>query len=170
QRTGTLDAASAAIASARASYDLLLANPKQAELARAQAQVQQAEVALKVAQLALEDATLRAPSPGTVAEVNLTIGESPDAQLPAFVLASGEFQIETTDLTELQVVGIQPGNTVDLRFDALPDLALRGTVAKIETIGQRSQGDIIYTVVITPEQLDPRLRWNMTAAVSFPAE
>ena len=168
QRTGALAAGDAAVASARASYDLLLATPATAELARATAQVKQAQVAVKSAELALENAAIRAPIDGSVAEINLTVGETPDPQQAAMVLASDTWQIETTDLTELQVVDLEPGGAVEIAFDALPDLVLRGTITEIATIGERKQGDITYTVVITPEQSDPRLRWNMTAAVRFP--
>lgn len=167
QRTGNLEAAAAGVAQAQASLDSLLAAPKTAEAARAKAQIDQATVAVKSAELALENATLRAPGAGSVAEINLTVGEVPAAQQAAIVLASTTWKIETTDLTELQVVKLKVGDKALLNFDALPDVKLNGTVTTIDTIGESSKGDIVYTVAITPEQPEPRLRWNMTAAVVF---
>jgi hypothetical protein len=35
-------------------------------------------------------------------------------------------------------------------------------------MGSNRQGDIVYTAEIALAQTDPRLRWNMTAVVTFP--
>jgi HlyD family secretion protein len=55
-----------------------------------------------------------------------------------------------------------------VRFDALPDLQLAGTVSRVALMGSNRQGDIVYTAEIALAQTDPRLRWNMTAVVTFP--
>jgi len=44
---------------------------------------------------------------------------------------------------------------------------LAGVVSRIKAIGKNSQGDIVYTVVVAPQQADARLRWNMTATVKI---
>jgi len=80
------------------------------------------------------------------------------------------WQIETTDLTELNVVRVGAGSPVTMTFDALPGLELSGTVSRIRALGENKQGDITYVVTITPDQQDERLRWNMTAAVSILAK
>jgi HlyD family secretion protein len=67
----------------------------------------------------------------------------------------------------LSVVSIALGDRAVVRFDALPDLSLEGTVTVIEALGEMTRGEIAYRVTITPEQVDPRLRWNMTADVSI---
>ena len=40
-------------------------------------------------------------------------------------------------------------------------------MSQIRPYGNTRQGDIVYTVIITPDQQDERLRWNMTAKVSI---
>ena len=40
-------------------------------------------------------------------------------------------------------------------------------MVRIKPLGENKQGDMTYTVVIQPDQLDDRLRWNMTAAVAI---
>ena len=40
-------------------------------------------------------------------------------------------------------------------------------MARIKPLGENKQGDIVYLVVVQPAQLDPRLRWNMTASVTI---
>ena len=116
-------------------------------------------------------------------------GEQVAPNVPVIQLADlSRWQIETLDLTELDVGGIAPGDTVDLTFDALPSLALTGKVVRIRPVGetssveaassllpqrsaavaeQQASGDIVYRVVIEPETHDARLLWNMTALVDF---
>ena len=48
-----------------------------------------------------------------------------------------------------------------------PASTLTGKVIRIKPLGENKQGDMTYTVVIQPDQLDARLRWNMTAAVAI---
>ncbi|HEU5101339.1 MAG TPA: RND transporter, partial [Roseiflexaceae bacterium] len=60
---------------------------------------------------------------------------------------------------------VQVGGQATVTFDAIPDLDLLGTVSGIRMLGENKQGDITYTVTIKLDHQDPRLRWNMTAAV-----
>ncbi len=76
-------------------------------------------------------------------------------------------QIETDDLTELNIVRVREGAPATVTFDAVPGLTLTGRVVRIKPLGENRQGDMTYTVVIRPDQLDERLRWNMTAAVAI---
>ncbi len=166
ERAGSLAAAQAGVSSAEARLAELEADPSTANLAAAEARIQGAEVSLKQARLAVEKATLNAPIAGSVAELNLTVGELPPAALPAIILADfSSWEIETEDLTELSIVRVREGDQAVVTFDALPDFELSGTVSQIKPVGKNRQGDIVYTVVIEPEQWDDRLRWNMTAAV-----
>jgi HlyD family secretion protein len=80
------------------------------------------------------------------------------------------WRIETSDLTELDIVNVRVGDAATLSFDALPELTLPGLVTEVESFGQTFQGDVIYTVVVEPQAWDERLRWNMTATVTVEAE
>jgi HlyD family secretion protein len=77
------------------------------------------------------------------------------------------WRIETTDLTELSVVKVAPGDRATIAVDAIPGLELPGEVASINPVGKDKRGDISYTALIKPLEADPRLRWNMTVAVTF---
>jgi HlyD family secretion protein len=65
----------------------------------------------------------------------------------------------------LDIVAIREGDAVTIRFDALPGVALVGTVARIKPLGETYRGDMTYTVVVILKQPDARLRWNMTATI-----
>jgi HlyD family secretion protein len=103
-----------------------------------------------------------------VATINTAVGEQVGAGTPVIVMAdTSAWEIETSDLTEFDVVGVRPGDSVLLTFDAIPDLQLQGTVSRIRPIGEDNRGDTVYKVVVTPNENDPRLLWNMTAVVEF---
>jgi multidrug resistance efflux pump len=75
--------------------------------------------------------------------------------------------VETTDVTELEVVKISVGQEVTILPDALPDLPLKGTVTEISQAYILQGGDIIYTVRIAVQETDPRLKWGMTVEATF---
>jgi HlyD family secretion protein len=159
----------AAVRRARAQLDLLTAGATAEQIAAAQAAVDQAAATLQQAQASLDDTVLRAPFAGTLAALHVSPGEPVMPAAPVAELGDlSRWQVETDDLTELDVVGVEVGQTVDVTFDAIPDLTLQGTVLRIQPLGVEKVGDVTYTVVVRPEQQDPRLRWGMTAVVTIP--
>lgn len=175
QRAGTLTSAAASVSSAQsgmeqaqANLENLTADPQTYELDKSLATIQQREVSLKQAQLNLEKATLTAPFAGTVVEVNPDEGEWFSSSDTAVILADiSSWEIETTDLDELEIVNVHIGGLVRITFDAIPELELPGKVKSIQNIGKNYQGDMVYKVTVTPEQWDDRLKWNMTATVAI---
>lgn len=167
-RAAEISAAEAEIRRAQAQLELLEAGARPETIAAAEAEVASAEAMLQQARAALAETELRAPFAGVVAGLEAKVGEQVAPGVVLVQLADlSEWQIETDDLTELNVVNIREGDPVTIRFDAIPDLVLPGRVSRIEAIGENKQGDITYTVVIRPEQQDERLRWNMTATVTI---
>jgi len=161
--------AEAMVQQAQSALDLVRAGAREEEIAVAQAAVAQAEAVLQQAQASLADTELRAPFAGTVASIAVKAGEQVVAGQPIVRLADlSQWQIETDDLTELDIVRVQPGDRVVLTFDAIKGLELSGTVLRIKAIGEEKQGDVTYTVIVQPDEQDPRLRWNMTAVVTIP--
>ena len=54
-----------------------------------------------------------------------------------------------------------------ITFDAIPGLKVAGKVSRSKPLGENKQGDMTYVVIVAPDQIDPRLRWNMTASVAI---
>ncbi|MBP7687113.1 MAG: efflux RND transporter periplasmic adaptor subunit, partial [Thermoflexales bacterium] len=132
------------------------------------AQIQQAEAAINAAKLALTQTELKAPFGGTIAQLKINLGERVNAGVPAVTLADiGGWLIETSDVTELKVPDLQVGQSVVIKIDALPELALKGQVESISTVSQLKSGDVVYPVKIKVLDNDPQLRWGMTVAVGF---
>lgn len=159
----------AMVRQAGAQLELLQAGARPEELAAAAAAVDQARAGLQMAQASLADTDLRAPFAGTVAVLAVRPGEQVVAGAPVARLADlAAWQVETDDLTELDVVGIEAGDAAAVAVDAIPGLSLPGTVVRIKPLGEEKLGDVTYTVVVALDEQDARLRWNMTAVVSIP--
>jgi len=142
--------------------------PNQDDLALVEARLNNAKAAVAAAQASLSDLELTAPFDGTVVSSSLKEGEYITPGVPAVQLGNlTEWKVETTDLTELNVIDIQPGAPVRVTLDAISDLELTGSVERIKPLGENRQGDITYTVLIKLDQQDERLKWNMTAFVTF---
>jgi HlyD family secretion protein len=153
---------------ARADLALTRAPVRDEQVRVAEARVEQAEAALQKAETALQDATLQAPLSGTIAKIRIDPGESVMAGTPVISLGDlSQFQVETTDLDEIDVARVREGQTVDLTFDALPDVNLMGTVREIALKADSTAGGITYRATVALEETDPRLRWGMTAFVDI---
>lgn len=164
-------AAEAEVRRAEAQVALLEAGTRPETIAAAQADLTAAQTNLMQRQLELSDTQLTAPFSGTIASLNLEVGEQVAATAPVVQLADlSAWRVETDDLTEINVVYVQVGDNVMISVDALPDLALTGTVERIKPLGENKQGDITYTATIIPDGSDDRLRWNMTASVIIDTE
>jgi HlyD family secretion protein len=135
----------------------------------AEAQVQQAQTALEGARIALQKTVLVAPLAGTVGAVMAEEGETVMAGTPVLVIGDlSALQVETDDLSEVDVVEVAVGQTVKVSVDALPDLELPGRVSKIAPMAEEQHGDIVYPVTIDLEEgFGAKLRWGMTAYVDI---
>ncbi len=163
-----IDAAKASEAAAQARLDQLIAERDGKATDSFEAAIQQAQAAIDSAQVAVTQTELRAPFAGTIAQLNLKVGELTPRDQPAVVLADlSGWQIETDDVTEIKVPTLKVGQSVTIQFDALPDAALKGEVESISDVAQVKSGDVVYPVKIKVLDNDPRLRWGMTAAVTF---
>ena len=152
-------------------YEAVKEGPDPDQLELLQAALKAAEAQLASAQSDLEDNMLIAPFDGTLVSLSLNKGEFvPSASDVAQIGTLDEWVIESTDVTELDIVSIAVGDPVTIKFDALPGEELAGTVDKIKMLGQEQNGNVIYTVTVKPAEMLPELRWNMTAFMMFERE
>ena len=77
------------------------------------------------------------------------------------------WEVETDDLTEIEVVNLSVGQKVTLVADSLPKVTMMGSVESIGLVSEVKRGDTTYTVRIVVDEADPRLRWGMTVVVTF---
>jgi len=132
------------------------------------AQLKQAREDLALAQKRLDDTRLTASFTGTITDVNVSLGQFVGPETSAAQLADfSQWYVETSDLTEVDVVNVADGQEVAITLDSLPDVALKGSVVSISQNFAERQGDIVYQVKILLADQDPAIRWGMTAQVNF---
>lgn len=159
--------ARAALEDAQTTYDKVKEGPDASQLAVLESAVKNAKAQLDAAKSSLADLELKAPFDGTIISNDLKPGQGVSPAVTVMLGDISAWQVETTDLVELDVVDIKPGDPVSVTFDAIPSLAMTGKVNRIKQMGIASKGDTTYTVTIDLDQNDPRLLWNMKAFVSF---
>jgi HlyD family secretion protein len=131
-------------------------------------QIDAAKARVAQAQAALDETVLLAPFDGTLTEVLIRVGElvGPGPRVASLADLT-QWQVETDDLSEVDVVNVQPGADASVKVDALPEVALAGQVKSIVPRSIVKRGDVTYTVKVVIGNPDPRLRWGMTAFVDI---
>jgi multidrug efflux pump subunit AcrA (membrane-fusion protein) len=163
-----LENAQAELAKYQKEYDLLSAGSNSSDKAIAQAQYEAARAKLVAAQAALAEVELRAPFDGTVASLDVKTGETvTPGQVAASLADFSGWLVKTTDLTELDVVSINEGQSVLIALDAFPEETLNGKVLRIGQKYSEKQGDIVYEVTVELTEALQNMRWGMTAVVKF---
>ncbi len=163
-----LDSALAAEAEAKYQYELSAEGPNSDQLALAEARLENAKAQVSAAEANLSNFVLTAPFDGTVVDVAVMVGEQVGAESRAVSVAdTSSWMIETTDTTELEVVDVAVGQAVTFTTDAMPDVEMSGVVTAISQSSYTLSGDVIYTVYIKAEDVDPRVKWGMTVEVTF---
>lgn len=170
QAQDALTAAETQVQIAESEYEKASAGPDPDAMNSANARVQAAQASLVAVRKNAGFLELQAQFSGTVVEVNMQPGQTIAAGAPVVVVADlTSWYVETTDLTEIDVVNIKVGQPVAVNFDALPDTTLDGEVVSIRDSYRESRGDVTYLTRVRLIQDDLRLRWGMTALVSFSA-
>ena len=166
-----LQAAQAQVDIAKAKRDAAQAQLALLKAGTTTEQVDAAKARVAQAQAALDETTLLAPFDGVIAELPINPGEmvSPGV-LVASLADLANWQVETDDLSEVDVVNVQPGAEVSITVDALPGVTLSGKVTSITPRSAVKRGDVTYTVKVAITNPDPRLKWGMTAFVDIRAK
>ncbi len=126
------------------------------------------EARLEAAKAGVAAFTVTAPFDGVVADLPAKLGNSINAGQPAVTIADFSYWVvNTTDLTEIEVVKLKENDPVTITLDALPGVELKGTISSIGQTYSENQGDVVYEVTVMLNDVDPGMRWGMTAEVKF---
>lgn len=136
----------------------------------AEQELETARKSLETAQAELTQATLVAPFGGTVTSVSVKPGEFVQPGQVVVVLAKlDSLQVETTDLSELDVATVRIGQSATVYIEAL-DEEFSGVVAAISPISNTIGGDVVFKVTIQLNEQPKELLWGMSADVEIQTE
>ena len=79
-----------------------------------------------------------------------------------------QLQVRTKDLSELDVAGIGPGQSVRVTVDALPEREFEGVVRKVALQAEDFRGEAVFAVTVDLVDVGHApLQWGMTAWVEL---
>jgi multidrug resistance efflux pump len=165
ERLKDIEAADRDIASAEAAVTAAEAAVAAAEAAVSAAEeaIPAAEASLNLANQALDNTKIFSPFAGTIVDVNGHDGEVVSPGQPVIVMADfSTLQVETTDMSEVDVARVHVGDTANVSFDALPNVNVTGKVVQIALKKSTGSG-VYYTVTIALDTIPDDLRWGMSA-------
>jgi HlyD family secretion protein len=126
-----------------------------------------AEQQLAAAQSALNDGEIRAPFSGTIIDIFVNPGEAVVPGQVLITLADLEnYQVETTDLSERDVVQVKVGQPVVVFLEAL-GVQVEGVVGSVSLQSNTLGGDVVYPVIIDIPDHPEDLRWGMSVEVEI---
>jgi HlyD family secretion protein len=147
-RSSSIAAQQSNVELAEIALEQLQSDPSASALATREAAVIRAEAALKQAQREVEQAALKAPFSGTIARIDMRVGESAGSNAIIVLTDLSSLHVDVP-VDELDVALIDPGQPVRITLDALPDAEISGTVTNVAPIATRSdQGTTSYEVTI----------------------
>ncbi len=126
-----------------------------------QLSVKQKENALQDAKDTLADYYVYAPFSGTLSNVAVKKTDQVSSGTTIATLITDK-QIAELSLNEVDVAKISLGQKATLTFDAIPDLTISGKVAEIDSVGTVSSGVVNYTVKISFDTGDVRVKPGMS--------
>jgi HlyD family secretion protein len=144
----------------------------QLDYATARAGVVSARVNLQNAQITLDQTDVRAPTTGTIIELDVERGQIISS--PMSTVGEGTVLLRMADLGLVQVstlvdetdIGkIQPGMAATVTVDAYPNRPFPGRVLKIEPLATVSQNVTAFPVLVRIENRDGLLKPGMNAEV-----
>jgi HlyD family secretion protein len=142
--------------------------------ANAQAALARASADLQIARQALDDATVRAPSAGTIVEQTATKGmvitsgtSSASGGTTLFKMADlNHIQMQAL-VGETDVGNLAPGMTATVTVDAFPNRQFRGHVIKVEPQAVVQQSVTMFPVLVAIENENGRLLPGMNGQVTI---
>jgi HlyD family secretion protein len=166
--------------SARAKYDQAEASLQQieaqgasaaAQLEQVRAQLQQAQADLDRTLLNLEYCNIYSPVDGVVISRNVDVGQTIASSLQAptlFTIANDLSQMQVNaNVDEADIGTISAAQGVEFTVDAYPSDVFPAQIAEIRLSPQTVQNVVTYSVILTIENTERKLRPGMTANISM---
>jgi multidrug efflux pump subunit AcrA (membrane-fusion protein) len=167
QAEAKLVAAQAEFDAAQAAFDKLQNGPDPEALSLAEARVENAQAQVQASQAALAELEIKAPFAGTVSKINNVAGEWAAPGQPVLALVNvNDLRVETTDLSERDVIKVQPGQAVTVLVSALGQ-EITGVVTDVSPLADTLGGDVVYQTHIQLDSQPESLRAGMSVDVFF---
>lgn len=167
QAEAELQAAKAEVANAEKAFDRVKNEADPEAVTLAQSRISNAQAQLEASQAALDDMEIKAPFDGTVGKLEIHTGEWVNpGQLILAMVDLKHLQVETTDLSERDVVKVKVGEPVTVFIKAM-DKNVTGAVTEIAPLADTLGGDVVYKTIISLDEIPEGLLPGMSVDVKY---
>lgn len=162
--TNAVAAAKQALATAEAKSTLENAAPRSEATSRLDAAVIQAKARLAAVDARIGDRTLKAPFPGTVSAIEMTVGEVAPADAMTIV-ADARYEL-TVKIPEIDITHLSLGQKVEIAFDARPGEVVAAAIDFISKTATEIDGVAYFEAKIHFAEPLPWFRSGLNADVN----
>ena len=137
-------------------------NPTESEIVSADSELALAQAKYDAAKAVLESLEIKAPFNGIIFEVTAQSGQSYHAEETLFTVGDPKALEVVANITEEDYPLVSPGQSVEIYFDARPEVTVQGKVERI--IPKRIEGDRpLYNIYISLREVPDGLADGMTS-------
>ena len=137
-------------------------NPSEDDIASADSELALAQAKYDASKAVLESLQIKAPFDGVVFEVSAQIGLTYQAEAKLFTIGDPKALEVIANVTEEDYPLILPGQSVEIYFDARPDVTVQGKLERI--IPKRIEGDRpLYNIYVSLNEVPDGLADGMTS-------
>jgi HlyD family secretion protein len=134
---------------------------------QSEAQLRLSEINLELAALEIDDNIIYAPYDGVVLSSVYKKGQYASPGINAISIISDEFIIKA-DINEIDVVGLEVGQDVNITLDAYYENEFGGKIIKIYPVPTNTAGVVSFEFLVEPETENiPRLIYGLTASLDI---
>ena len=118
-----------------------------------------------------ENYIIKAPFDGTIASLSVVagdkVGSSSSSTSSSLVTVISDHSIAELSFTETEITNIKVGQKATLTFDSVEDLTITGKVIQVDTIGTTTQGVVSYSVKVSFDTEDMRIKPGMSVTANI---
>ena len=115
----------------------------------------------------MDNAYLEAPFSGMITDVSINVGDLVNEGTYAFQIDNIEPMVVDLQVTEVEINKVELGQSATLTFDAIKDEEYSGQVSKMSLAGSESSGIVYYTITVSVDDADERIKVGMNAEVTI---
>ncbi len=152
--------------SAQDQYAVTVAKPRPIDLASLQNSLAQAQSSYALAKENYDNALVKSPIDGIVAELTANVGSQASAGTALATIVTPD-QVAQISLNEVDAAKAKVGQKATLTFTAIDGLTVSGTVIGVDLLGVANQGVVNYTVKIALDNNNDQIKPNMSVSANI---
>lgn len=162
QALASLTIAKSDLRSLESRLNWYVGNPTDEDIVAADSELALAQAQYDAAKAILESLEIKAPFDGIVFEVSAQSGQTYQAEAPLFMIGDPKALEVIANVTEEDYPLLVAGQSVEVYFDARPEVTVKGKVERI--IPKRIEGDRpLYNIYISLKEVPDGLADGMTS-------